>query len=284
MARFGVAFDGRDRMVRLHDLAARGRLPYLFHGGRELPMLLDGTKQFGYQEHLYPPHRHDGEDLFDHHVAADNLHKEIVLEPFNPTVRKKDGRIIEGFRRVYYTRKGEEWRISAWHLLWSAAEKQRWNEGSERLSSMLFGYEEWQTEWWLTFMRENKGGWGGLTLYFSVGETQLRSMEAAGFRAFPPVGDEPLTCSSSELRPTDEEAARLMDPNAVALVRAIIRGRYITNVLRGQSGPSYSITNSQIAELNRNIVGELEVITRRSPVVTRPRGRYVRCLFYFGVV
>jgi hypothetical protein len=132
---------------------------------------------------------------------------------------------------------------------------------------MLFGYEEWQTEWWLTFMRENRGGWGGLTLYFSVGETQLCSVEAAGFRAFPPVGDEPLTCCSSEMRPTDEEAARLMDPKAVALVRAIIRGRYITNVLQGQSGPGYSITNSQIAELNRNIVGELEVIARRSPVV-----------------
>ncbi len=149
-------------------------------------MLLDGTKQFGYQEHLYPPHRHDDEDLFDHHVAADNLYKEIVLETFNPAVRKKDGRIIEGFRRAYYTRKGEEWRVSAWRLLWSAAEKQRWNEGFERLSSMLFGYEEWQTEWWLTFMRENKGGWGGQALNFSVGETRLRSVEAAGLRAFPP--------------------------------------------------------------------------------------------------
>lgn len=159
--RFDVAFDCKDWAVRLHDLEARGRVPYLLHWVHVLPMLLDGTKQFGYEEHVYPPHRHKDEDLFDHHVAQGILHKEVVLDPFVPPVHKKDGRILEGFRHVYYTRKGEEWRIPAWQLLWSTAEKQRWNEGLERLSSMLFGYEDWQTECWLTLLRENKGGWGG---------------------------------------------------------------------------------------------------------------------------
>jgi hypothetical protein len=232
-------------------------------------MLLDGTKQFGYEEHVYPPHRHKDEDLFDHHVAQGILHKEVVLDPFVPPVHKKDGRILEGFRHVYYTRKGEEWRIPAWQLLWSTAEKQRWNEGLERLSSMLFGYEDWQTECWLTLLRENKGGWGGRALYFAVTAAQLGLIEAVGFRAFPPAESRPLTFALSDMRPTDEEALQLLNDENVALVRAFIsRGSCLAGLREGQTGPQYTVAPDLLPELNRNFVGELKLIAVQKAVAS----------------
>ena len=45
-------------------------------------------------------------------------------------------------RTVYYTPKGEEWRIPAYKLVWQAALQSRWNEHFERMQGMLFGYEE----------------------------------------------------------------------------------------------------------------------------------------------
>ena len=105
-------------------------MPYLVHSGYELSLFLDGTKQFGCADHVYPPHRHEAEDLFDRSVTEGVLHKEVFVEPWNPPVKRKSGCISEGYRRVYYTRKGEEWRIAAWSLLWSAAGKQPWSEAA----------------------------------------------------------------------------------------------------------------------------------------------------------
>jgi hypothetical protein len=59
-------------------------------------------------------------------------------------------------REVCYTRKGEEWRIQAWKLISAASRKSGWNESFERLEGMLFGYEDWQMEWWVSHIREQK--------------------------------------------------------------------------------------------------------------------------------
>jgi hypothetical protein len=34
-------------------------------------------------------------------------------------------------------------------LIWRAAEAAGWNEHFERLEGMLFGYEDWQNDWWI---------------------------------------------------------------------------------------------------------------------------------------
>lgn len=50
-----------------------------------------------------------------------------------------------GTRTIYYSLKGEEWRISASRTIWEAAARPGgWNEHFERLEGMLFGYEAWQ--------------------------------------------------------------------------------------------------------------------------------------------
>jgi hypothetical protein len=263
--RFDVAFDPGGRVTRLHNLEIRGRLPYLFHSGYELAMLLDGTKQFGYADHHYPPHQHEEEDLFDRYVAQGVLHKEVIVESWNPPIRRKDGSIWEGYRRVYYTRKAEEWRIPAWRLLWEAAEKHPWNEGFERLSSMLFGYEAWQTDYWLAFNRERRGFWGGMPIYCAVTGSELSWIEAAGYRAFPPVGLQ-LTFTLSDDRPTGEALHRLLNGEAVGLVRANISGSLIRHILKEQPGPTYAIPAAQLPELNRSIVGTIDLIDHHNQV------------------
>lgn len=34
--------------------------------------------------------------------------------------------------------------------------KNRWNEDFERIQGMLIGYEEWQMDWWIAYIREQK--------------------------------------------------------------------------------------------------------------------------------
>jgi len=259
--RFDVPFDPGGRPVRLHNLEIRGRLPYLFHSGYELALLLDGTKQFGFVDHFYPPYRHEEEDLFDLHVSHGVLHKEAELEPWDPPVYKQDGRVCEGFRRVYYTRKDEEWRIAAHRLLWST--RQPWDATHERLWSMVFGYEDWQTDYWIAYNRERSGGWSGIPIYCSVNTEQLEALEAVAFRAFPRVIGEPLTFARSDERPTESEAMNLLAPDGVALVRANIRGRFLLEITREQPGPHFVVPTERHSEFNRNIVGLPELIVRR---------------------
>jgi hypothetical protein len=154
--RFGVAFDPEGREVRLDPWHSLRDVPYLVHTNYELPLLLEGRKQFAHMCEHYPPHRHHDEDRFDRFVEAGVLHKDVSLDPFDSPRQLRDGSVIEGQREVCYTRKGEEWRIQAWKLISAASRKSGWNESFERLEGMLFGYEDWQMEWWISHIREQK--------------------------------------------------------------------------------------------------------------------------------
>ena len=133
--------------------------------------MIDGRKQFARMGgEYYPPNCHFDESLFDRCVAQGLLHKEVELEEFDEPLRLKDGRVFDGFRTVYYTRKGEEWRIPAWKLISKASRKSGWNENFERLEGMLFGYEDWQNDWWIEDLRKRGLQWGTALLYLAVTE------------------------------------------------------------------------------------------------------------------
>lgn len=132
---FGLAFDPGGRVTCLTKWTSIREPPYLVHTGFELVLMIDGRKPFTRMDDSYPPHQHYDEDLFDRHVALGILHKEVQLEP-------------DGLRTVYYTLKGQEWRISAWKLVSEASRKSGWNDSFERLEGMLLGYDEWQNDWW----------------------------------------------------------------------------------------------------------------------------------------
>ena len=151
---FGIAFDPEEREVLLGPWHSIRDIPYLIHTGYELPLLLEGRKQLAHFSEAYPPNHHWNEEKFDRYVAEGALHREVVVEPFEKPVCRKNGDVIEGLRTVYYTRKGEEWRIPAMKLVWGAAAKSGWSPDFERLQGMLFGYEDWQNDWWIADLRK----------------------------------------------------------------------------------------------------------------------------------
>jgi len=101
-----------------------------------------------------------------------------------------------------------------------ASRKSGWNENFERLEGMLFGYEDWQNDWWIENLRKRGLTWGAALLYLAVTESGLAGLEDAGYRALPRLTSSlKLLCSTGE-EPDDEGARRLMAAaDAVAVVR-----------------------------------------------------------------
>jgi|SRR5579859_5286153 len=158
--RFAIGFDPDGREVLLQSWHSIRDIPYLIHTGYELPLLLEGRKQLARFSEAYPPNHHWNEEKFDRYVAEGTLHKEVVVEPFEQPIHLRDGKVVEGTRTVYYARKGEEWRIPASKLVWSAAAKSGWSADFERMEGMLFGYEDWQNDWWLADLRKRRRKFG----------------------------------------------------------------------------------------------------------------------------
>ena len=148
--RFRVALESAGRAVKLDRWHANRAAPYLIHTNFELMLLVDGTKKFATMGHSFPPARHEDEQLFDVFVNEGLLHKEVELCPFPEPIRNRFGDSFDGMREVYYALKGEEWRIPAHKILWKAATKTGWNATHERLEGLLFGYEDWHMDWWIS--------------------------------------------------------------------------------------------------------------------------------------
>jgi hypothetical protein len=261
---FGVRFEPGGCKTCLRAWNSSREIPYLVHTGYELPLLLEGRKLLARFSDAYPPHSHFGEERFDRYVAQGLLHKEVGNEPFAKITHLKDGRVIEGIRTVYYTPHGEEWRIRASKLIWAAALKSRWNDDFERLEGMLFGYEEWQNDWWIEQHRKRSGGFGGIAIYRAVNAAELSWIEAAGCRALPPAESAAIEVFTGE-QPDDRTASRLMGCAAAsALVRFKLLGRDFLALFDGQVGPTYQISSAKVADLNRNLIGAIEVIASAS--------------------
>jgi hypothetical protein len=158
--RFGVAFDAGDRDVALIRWRTLRETPYVVHTGYELPLMLDGRKKLARFHHEYPPHQHGWEDAFDCFVTQGLLHKEVDVVTFDKPHRHASGQVFEGLRTAWYTPKGEEWRIKAFRLIEKAQSKGGWNDTLERLEGMLYGYEDWQNDWWADYRRRKLSQFG----------------------------------------------------------------------------------------------------------------------------
>jgi hypothetical protein len=242
--------------------------PYLTHTRYELPLLLDGRKKLARMSNVYPPITFEGEDRFDHWVAKGVLHREEVNEPFDPPIQTSRGQTCLGHRTVYYTPKGEEWRIPASRLIWQASGKSGgWNEYFERLEGMLFGYEDWQNDWWI---KEGitGGGFGGVSCCCAVTVAGLAWIEAAGFRALPPIDHPVLTIMMYDReKEADLYATMLGDPDSAAIGRFNMLGRDFMNFWDQQRGGPWNLPAGRIAEFNRSLRGSVEIVARRNGAV-----------------
>jgi hypothetical protein len=263
VAAFGVRFDPAPiassglaiSLYRMHSIQA---VPYLVHTGYELPLLLDGRKKLARMHGLHPHVSFDGEERFDHWVAQGVLHRLEVLEP--PT------RGHDGYRTVYYTPKGEEWRIPAMQLIWHAAAKAGgWNEYFERLEGMLFGYDDSENDWWID-AGLCRGGIGGAPLCCAVTAAGLAWMESAGLRALPPCDQVALAIAMyDDHDPAKMHAFMLQEPDSAALVRfAIPLGRARDLLPHSSDSPGrWLLPSHRIPELNRHLRNAVAVAARR---------------------
>ena len=261
--RFGLAFDPGDRKAALSKWLAKHEPPYLVHTGFELVLMLDGRKQFARMGvDFFPPCRYSGEEFFDRAVSKGLLHREEELERFDAPQTLRDGRVIEGLRTVYYTRVGEEWRIPAWKLI-SKAAKSGWNDTFERLQGMLFGYEDWQNDWWIEEIRKSGLRWGTTQLYLAVTVDELAGIEQAGYRALPHrTGDMKVVMSMSD-KEGDEEPRRLLEAvDAVALVRFRVKVRPFLDLVSHKQERTHVLPSDRLKDLNRLIIDEIEIVAR----------------------
>jgi hypothetical protein len=250
-ARFGVELD-RSRLEAA-NLVIR--------------LLLDGRKKLARMLVGYPPMTFDGEDRFDHWVAEGLLHREEVLEPFDSPVRG-----YLGNRTIYYTLKGEEWRIPASKLIWEASSKAGgWNEYFERLEGMLYGYEDWQNDWWIDTWLQN-GGFGGPRFCCAVTSAGLAWIEAAGFRALPPVEGSVLMIAGYDVDAKAEcLALMLKNPDHAAVVGFTVLGRYVRKLIEPEQRGPWRVQAEQIGELNKHLWGLVVIVGRRHDLVPSER-------------
>ena len=264
---FGLGFDPDGRRTALIKWTDQPVAPYLVHTNYELVLMIDGRKHFARMHgDFYPPRRFDGEEQFDRYVAQGLLHKEEQLDKFPESTLLKDGRTAEGLRTVYYTRKGKEWRIPAWKLIEKAAAKSGWNEDFERMEGMLFGYEDWQNDWWLDNIRRRGIRFGALLLYLAVSEAELAAIDNAGGRALP-LRSGPLELLSAMWRQADEQALHdlLEKDNAIAVVRFSVKaGRFLDELASHRHLTLHALPGERVKDINRLIVSDIEVVMRRA--------------------
>jgi hypothetical protein len=240
--------------------------PYLVHTGWELPLLLEGRKKLAWFSDLYAGQSDtyqslilDREEAFDRWVADGVLHKEVIDEPFEKPVGR-----WTGSRTVYYTPKGEEWRIPAHRLIRDASDKSGgWNEHFERIDGMLLGYEDWQNDWWIKTGLE-RGAFGGAIFCCGVAAAGLAWAESAGLRALPPI--EPLSVIAYSWKTADADLEQFLGAKSgdVAVLRFTVGGLYrLQHIIDSRQGGPWKVPGHQIPELNKHLRGAVVVAARR---------------------
>ncbi len=269
--RFEVAFDPEDRECWLSRAHSVRDVPYLVHTGYELLLMLDGVKPFAKFTVEYPVEPDDFQEdaLFEPHVQSGLLVKRVVDEPFDKPIRSPSGRIYDGVRQVFYARRGEEWRIDAYILLWRQLDHGPWNETLERLDGSLLGYTDKQNNWWLGHRRRNNASatYTDTTAYIAVDAAELAWIRAVGERALKP---ERLGASLELVmhmpRPGPVILQRwLAQSDAAAIVRFGLPRNFFSGREVGQRDNTrcYTIKPEDVQTLNRALTSSIEVVAER---------------------
>jgi hypothetical protein len=123
-------------------------LPYELHTGRELELMLRGTKPLSHFYDEYPADRCEEiipEKAFAPFVDNGVFEKLEYVEPLTKPSQPSHVH-VKGIRHVFYALPAEAWRIDAYIEMQLRLAPAGWSLKLERLQGSLLGYEDWQTE------------------------------------------------------------------------------------------------------------------------------------------
>jgi hypothetical protein len=125
------------------------------HEDRELELMLAGQKPLAMFTEISPIETGlIPEDEFAPYVTSGRIIVREVFEPMRDTTGYPEELFI---RRVLYALPEEIWRIEAILLVCRvAANLQRWDEGLERVTGKLLGYEDRQIDAFVEKIRQDK--------------------------------------------------------------------------------------------------------------------------------
>jgi hypothetical protein len=105
-------------------------------------------------------------------------------------------------------------------------------------------------------------------ILLSVTSAGLAWIEAAGFRALPPVEGPVSMIATYELdRKAELHALMLENPDHAAEVGFRVLGRFVRTIIELRHGGPWHIQAERIGELNRHVQGPVVIVARRdSPV------------------
>jgi hypothetical protein len=123
-------------------------LPYELHTGREMELMLRGTKPLAhfYDEHPAEPCEEIiPEEAFAPYVRSGVFETLEFVELLNRPLQTSHTH-VKGIRHVFYALPAEAWRIDAYVEMQLRLAPAGWSLELERLQGRLLGYEDWQTE------------------------------------------------------------------------------------------------------------------------------------------
>lgn len=248
------------------DCGSLRETPYLVHTNFELPMMLDGRKKLARFTGMWSK----AEEAFDKWVECGFLHKEVIVKPVPQALKPYAvASNRHDTREVYYTLKGEEWRIPAMELLWEAGTTSGgggWNEHHERLEGMLFGYESWQNNWWIEDANRKNGGIGGVPFCCGIDADGLAWMQSAGYKALPPSGPDEFWARVWRRDDQSGMAAFLAeDERSVALARFKLLPKAQQRLFplgKNETG-RFLIKRSLVPEINLHLRRQIDIVFMR---------------------
>jgi hypothetical protein len=136
---------------------------------------------------------------------------------------------------------------------------------------MLFGYENWQNDWWINIGLRGSG-FGGPTFCCPVTSAGLAWIKAAGFRALPPVESPALVIAGyDEDRKPELLALMLENPDHVAVVGFKVPSRHVRKIIELEQCGPWRIQAERIGELNKHLWGLVVIVVRRHDLVPSER-------------
>jgi len=126
---------------------------------------------------------------------------------------------------------------------------------------MLFGYEDWQNDWWIKTLLE-RGAFGGGTYCCAVTAAGLAWTESSGLRALPSI--EAFLPVRTYWKTSDADLQEFLQqwPDRAAVLRFTAGGYATQHIIDSRRGGPWKVPGHQIPELNKHLNGAIVVVAR----------------------